>query len=343
VTGESSSITSVAALVLIGAAAGRGLAPVPLFAALGLDPSDAPEPDRHIPALRYIELWDSVVKQLKDPLFAARTGMGFQLEALEGFAFLAMSCKNLREAYQSTVVYRSLYNVGSGWELEPAGPRHMRMRWEAWRILDAPMEGRRAVNEYQVAEMLKSVRTLVAEPRFAPTRICFRHPAGTEPAAYAPMLGTAPEFGAEFDGFEVPSELLERPLALANVALRAYFDRQCKEATQRFEADLALTGRVRRQIIEGMNGQLPSMEAVARALGLSVRSLHRALEAEGTKYNALVDEVRQEFSQHYLARPTLSIGEVSYLVGFSDTSAFFKAFKRWTGRKPGEYRAALTP
>jgi len=343
VAGADNSITSVAALVLIGAAAEQGIAPAPLFEAVGLDPTAAPEPDRHIPALRYIELWDHVVEQLKAPLFAARTGMGFQLEALEGFGFLAMSCKNLSEAYQSTVVYRSLYNVGSGWELEQAGPQRMRMRWEAWRLLDAPMTGRRAVNEYQVAEMLTSVRTLVAEPRFAPARICFRHPPPTDPAAFIPVLGTAPEFNAEFDGFEVPRELLERPLALANAALRAYFDRQCKEAAARFEADQALTGKVRRHIIEGMNGQLPSMQAVARAVGLSVRSLHRALESEGTTYNDLVDEVRQEFSQRYLARPSLSIGEVSYLVGFSDTSAFFKAFKRWTGRKPGEYRAALAP
>jgi len=90
-----------------------------------------------------------------------------------------------------------------------------------------------------------------------------------------------------------------------------------------------------------MNGQLPTMAAVARTLGMSARSLHRSLEAEGTKFLAIVDDVRREFAQRYLARKSLNLGEVSYLVGFSDNSAFFKAFKRWTGKKPGEYRAAL--
>jgi AraC-like DNA-binding protein len=336
------SITSVAALVLIGAAAGRGLAPLPLFSAAGLEPGQAPDPDRHIPAARYVELWDHVVRELGDPLFAVRTGLAFELEALEGFGFLAMSCATLAQAYERTRQVRSLYNVGSSWELEPAGPRTMRMRWEAWPLGGAPEAGRRAVNEYQVAEMLASVRTLVGEPRLSPARICFQHTSRAEPDAFEPVFGIRPEFQAEFDGFEVHGELMTRPLSLSNAALRAYFDRQCQEAAARFEADAALTARVRHQIIEGMNGQVPSMQQVARALGLSVRSLHRGLEAEGTRWSELVDTVRSEFAQRYLARQSLNIGEVSCLVGFSDTSAFFKAFKRWTGKKPSEYRAALT-
>jgi AraC-like DNA-binding protein len=341
VSGVENSITSVAALVLIGAAAQRGLAPQSLASAVALDLSQPPQPDRHIPAARYVELWDRVVRELHDPLFAARTGMAFELEALEGFGFLAMSCATLAQAYERTRQVRSLYNVGSGWELEAAGPGLMRMRWEPWLLADAPEAGRRAVNEYQVGEMLASVRTLVGDRRFAPTRLCFRHPPGVDPQALAPVFGVCPEFDAELDGFEVPAEVLERPLALANSALRAYFERQCQEAAERFEADAALTGRVRREIIAGMNGQVPSMQEVARALGLSVRSLHRGLEAEGVRWSELVDGVRSEFARRYLARPSLNIGEVSYLVGFSDTSAFFKAFKRWTGKKPGEWRESL--
>jgi len=347
VPGTDASITSVAALVLIGAAARRGLDGAPLFAAAGLDPTANPEPDRHILADVYVALWDRVVRAVGDRTFAARTGMEFQLEALEGFGFLAMSCASLLEAYERTKAYRSLYNVGAAWELEPAGPR-MRMRWEPWRLVDAPEAGRRAVNEYQVGEMLASVRTLVAEPGLLPARLCFRHPAGEPPAddpsaGLSAVYGVEPEFGADYDGFEVSRQLLDRPLAFANAALRAYFERQCKEAAERFEADAPLTARVRRHVIAGMDGQLPSMASVARALGLSVRSLHRALEVEGTKFNAIVDDVRREFSERYLARKSLNIGEVSYLVGFSDTSAFFKAFKRWTGKNPGEWRASLAP
>jgi hypothetical protein len=248
------SITSVAALVVIGAAAQHGLSPQPLALAAGLDLSHPVQPDRHIPAARYVELWDRVVRELHDPLFAARTGMAFELEALEGFGFLAMSCATLAQAYERTRQVRTLYNVGSSWELEPAGPRTMRMRWEPWLLGNAPEAGRRAANEYQVAEMLASVRTLIGDPRFAPTRLYFRHPPGVGAEALLPVFGVRPEFDAELDGFDVQADLLERPLALSNAGLRAYFERQCQEAAARFEADAALTGRVRRQIIAGMDG-----------------------------------------------------------------------------------------
>jgi AraC-like DNA-binding protein len=333
------SITSVAALVLIGAAAARGLDVERLFAVAGLEPAAAPDPDRHVPARSYLELWDIVLRDLGDPTFAARTGMSFQLEALEGFGFLAMSCATLEEAYARTRAYRSLYNVGSGWELEAVGPELRRMRWEAWLLPNAPELGRRAVNEYQVAEMLASVRTLIGNKEFAPSRLCFRHPAPS--VELAGIYGVIPEFGADYDGFEVPAEVLARPLALSNLALKAYFERQCREAAQRFEADSAITGKVRRLVIAGMNGHLPTMDDVARGCGLSVRSLHRALDSEGAKFNAIVDGVRREFSERYLSRQTLNVSEVSYLVGFNDTSAFFKAFKRWTGKSPTEYRASL--
>lgn len=339
--GAEGSITSVAALGLIGAAAQRGVAPMPLFSVVGLDPSAAPDPDRHIPAGLYLELWARVVERLGDATFAARTGMAFQLEALEGFGFLAMSCSTLAQAYERTAAYRALYNVGAAWELEEAETRVMRMRWEPWLAAGAPELGRNATNEYQVGEMLTSVRTLLGQPDFVPLRICFRHVPQAPAAALAEIYGREPLLGAEFDGFEVERDLLERPLAFSNAGMRAYFERQCAEAMAAFQADAALTGKVRRQVALGMNGGLPSMPEVARAVGLSVRSLHRGLDAEGTKFNTIVDDVRCEFARRYLARKSLNIGEVSYLVGFSDTSAFFKAFKRWTGKSPGEYRASL--
>jgi AraC-like DNA-binding protein len=81
--------------------------------------------------------------------------------------------------------------------------------------------------------------------------------------------------------------------------------------------------------------------SVARSLGLSPRSLQRRLADEGTRYNDLVDEVRRQFAELYLARPRLAVSEVAYLVGFTDPSAFFKAFRRWTGLTPSDYRASL--
>jgi AraC-like DNA-binding protein len=87
-----------------------------------------------------------------------------------------------------------------------------------------------------------------------------------------------------------------------------------------------------------MDGGETAMEATAKDLGMSTRSLQRRLADEGTCYNDVLSEIRAEFAKRYLARGTLSASEVAYLLGFTEPPAFFKAFKRWTGMTPREFQ-----
>ena len=169
-----SSITSVAALALIEAVAQRGKPVEPLFELASLDPTPPPDVDRHVPAERYFERWDRAMQLVQDPSFPVRVGASFDLEELEVFGFLAMACETLRDAYERTARVRSLYNVGSRWELEVDDER-MRMTWSPWPIKVHSELGRRSVNEYQVSEMLACVRQMT-ERRLVPQRIAFRHP-----------------------------------------------------------------------------------------------------------------------------------------------------------------------
>jgi AraC-like DNA-binding protein len=82
----------------------------------------------------------------------------------------------------------------------------------------------------------------------------------------------------------------------------------------------------------------PSIEHLAPRLGVSVRSLQRRLREAGTSYKQVLDQVRHDLALRYLTAGELSIGEVAFLLGFSEPSAFHRAFKRWTGSTPGEFR-----
>jgi AraC-like DNA-binding protein len=79
---------------------------------------------------------------------------------------------------------------------------------------------------------------------------------------------------------------------------------------------------------------------MAKRLGLTARSLQRRLQDEGTSFQALRDETRRSLADRYLGQG-LSVAEISFLLGFSEPSAFFRAFKRWTGLTPVERRASL--
>ena len=101
-----------------------------------------------------------------------------------------------------------------------------------------------------------------------------------------------------------------------------------------------LTAQVRRQLTEGMANEPMTLSQVARRLHLSERSLQRRLEAEGTRFAQLVDEVRRELALRYIADERLAPGEVAYLLGFAEPSPFHRAFKRWTGTTPLAARRA---
>jgi AraC-like DNA-binding protein len=336
---SANSITSIAAHALIGAVAGRGRPVEPLFELVGLDPTAPPDADRHVSAVQYYALWDAALKSVQDPTFAVRVGASFELEALEAFGFLAMSCETLRDAYERTAKVRALYNVGSRWDLD-VREGSMRVSWIPWPVEPRSEVARRSVNEYEVAEMLACVWQMT-DRRLVPRRIAFRHPAPADTSVHRELLGRVPEFDAEFDGFEAELGWLDEPIRSKNPRLRAYFEKQCQRACDAFGSDAAFTALVRQRLVANMEGGALAMPEIARTLGVSPRSLHRRLQDEGTSFNELVDQVRRQFAEQYLARPRLAISEIAYLVGFNGPSAFHKAFRRWTGMTPSEYRQAL--
>jgi len=77
---------------------------------------------------------------------------------------------------------------------------------------------------------------------------------------------------------------------------------------------------------------------VAHQLAMSQRTLQRKLREHDTSHQQLLDDLRKNLARTYLDEPSMSIGEVAYLLGFSESSAFHRAFKRWTGQTPSEYR-----
>ena len=100
-----------------------------------------------------------------------------------------------------------------------------------------------------------------------------------------------------------------------------------------------MTDQVRRALRPALSGDGGQLESIARRLGVTSRSLQRRLRDEGSSFHTLRDETRRSLADRYLGEG-LSLSEISFLLGFSEPSAFFRAFKRWTGLTPIEHRAA---
>ena len=107
------------------------------------------------------------------------------------------------------------------------------------------------------------------------------------------------------------------------------------------DLDDSLSARVRGVIGYDLTRELPTAAEVAAGLGLSVSSLRRHLIAEGTSYREIKDDCRKTVALRALASPEMSVEDVAYASGFEDSGAFFRAFRKWTGTTPSEYRRQL--
>jgi AraC-like DNA-binding protein len=124
----------------------------------------------------------------------------------------------------------------------------------------------------------------------------------------------------------------------ADPSLCALLDRHARELLARYPREDSLVERIRTLMKGELNGGDASLEVVAERLGMSARTLQRKLQASGTSHQELLDEMRRDLAVRYLREPGMAVCEVAYLLGFSESSAFHRAFKRWTGTTPSEFR-----
>jgi AraC-like DNA-binding protein len=172
---------------------------------------------------------------------------------------------------------------------------------------------------------------------FRAESVAFAH-APDDPTEFERVLGCPVRSRAEWNGWTMTREAWELPFRRRDPILRGVLERQAAEMLSRLPVSGGLTHEVRQALISRVAGGDTRIEAVARALGVSVRSLQRRLAEEGRSYHGLVDETRKDAAERYLSNSPLSIGEVAFLLGYSEAAAFHRAFKRWSGATPQEFR-----
>ncbi|MFO0667664.1 MAG: AraC family transcriptional regulator ligand-binding domain-containing protein [Polyangiaceae bacterium] len=174
-----------------------------------------------------------------------------------------------------------------------------------------------------------------------PRNVWFAHTA-PDSAALSELVSffgtTNIRFSSESDGFELPAEALASPMQSADLPLHDFLVKTAAhELTALAHRDTLPIFRSTMSNI--LNSQVPSAASVARALGTSTRSLHRMLAEHGTLFQTELDSLREELARRYLADKSLSVGDVSLRLRYRDQRSFLRAFRRWTGKSPRQFRA----
>jgi AraC-like DNA-binding protein len=288
-----------------------------------------------LPLREFRALAEAVVEATADPSVGLHLGVSLPRGRYGLLEFVARSAGTIRNAFVALLRFSALINDLTEFAVEERGADAVFTH----RIAADPLCVGTQGNEYTIGQMVQRVRDLSGRP-FAPRRAWFAHEAPSDAAALEAALGTrAIEFGAGGNGFLFDASVLDWPLVGAEPVLHDILWHQADKVREEHSAEDDLLAQARGAIERQLDdGGTVTLERVAPALGTSARTLQRKLAERGTTFQDLLDELRQRLVQRYFADPRLGLAEIAFRLGYSDTRAFQRAFRRWTGDTPGAFR-----
>ncbi len=317
----------------------RGVSREALCEAIAIEPSLLDAPNTRLPGAFVERMWAAAEQLSGDPDLGLHTAEAFNPGALDILGYVILSCESAAGAIDRLARYAGLLNEGLHVRLEPRGDESV-CRFDAVTTLDNYLlRAPRQPMEAMAAGLVTTMRRLTV-PHVEPVAITFRHVAPASTAEHTRILGPNVSFAAEADSVVYRTADLAAPLLSANPALLAAFEPLAQESLDASHGAGTISRQVERLLEHRIKGIVPTLEEAAIALAMSTRSLQRKLRDEGVTYQQIVDGVRSRMATQHLSKPGTTAAEVAFLLGFSEPSAFARAFRRWTGTTPGSVRRA---
>ncbi len=327
------SIQAKAVEKIVRAAAARGVAARDLYHAAGVSPEGLDDPDRRIPFAQVVALYEKGAKLTKDESFGLHVGETVDPTAFDVLGYSVINSSTLGEGIDRAVRYNSIWTNGSYLSIEK-GSAVTRV---GYGYLDESIIERRHDTEMTFAA-LASLSRNVTNADVSPVRVRFQHDRPAVTGEHARIFKCPVEFNARSNEYFVESSALTLPIVKADPGLCAVLDRHAEALIEKYPRSDNLVERVRAMIKDELSGGNASIERIADTLSMSSRTLQRKLREQGTSHQELLDQMRKDLAMRYLQEREMAICEVAYLLGFSESSALHRAFKRWTGQTPNEFR-----
>lgn len=293
------------------------------------------QPQARVTAESFAAVWMATARELDDEFF----GLDARRMKVGSFALLCQAVlpsQNLDRALKRTLRGFAVFLDDIEGELQLEGTQAVVVL--ANRIAD-PAARRFADETYLV--MVHGLMCWLTGQRIALEAAEFAHARPAHAAEYAVMYSGQLAFDAERTALRFDAKLLRAPVVQNATTLKHFLRNAPQSVFLKYKNPDSLTARLRRRLrgcLDDANADWPLLDALAREFHLAPTTLRRRLDAEGTSYQGLKDELRRDAAIHHLCHSALSIAEIGVLLGFQEASAFHRAFKKWSGMQPGEYR-----
>ncbi|HVU02356.1 MAG TPA: AraC family transcriptional regulator [Polyangiaceae bacterium] len=311
----------------------RGVELLPLIEGMEIDPAVFTDPDGRISWEQTLILMERAERASNDPAIGLHAAEHIHHGDFDVLEMVARASGTRRGALRAVSRYAALMKEGAILTHTVEGSE------EAWTLTLPPPDPRIAV-EFVLGVFVLVGRTLSGGNE-NPDRILLRSPAPPNPEEYERVFGCPVGFGADRNAFVMSTVRLDRTIARITPSLALAMEQLAEKLLAELPKASPLSTRVREQIVDALRSGPATLEDIAARLKLSGRTLRRHLQEEGQTFSELLSEVRRDLARRYLEDEDRSITEVAFLLGFTDTSAFQRSFRKWFDSSPSEYRKSL--
>ena len=309
-----------------------GLPRARLLEAANVEEAQLADPDGRVPISNYWDLWRFIVNEVPDPDLGLKLGQRFQVldAGIVGYAMLHSA--KLRGAVDRLARFAKIFTQRADISLERVG--------DQWRLTQhqPPLyRDLRQVADSRMAAIVTVCRQITTR-EVAPTLVLLPYARPADVKAHREFFRADLGFDEPTWSMSFRASDMELPLEAADETLAGYLDEVAALRLEELPKDESFTERVRRVAWSHLSEGQPTVARVASELAVSGRTLQRRLREEGHSFAEVVETLRREKAEALLGDKNLAIYEVGYLLGYSDATAFYRAFRRWYGKSPREYR-----
>jgi AraC-like DNA-binding protein len=308
-----------------------GFDPAAVFTEIGFDQSLFDNPDNVIPYALRSHLIQHCVNKTQCQHFGLLIGQHINASALGLVGFLMQQSPDVRTALNSLVRYAHLHVQGAVISLEEeAGYAFL-----GYSIYQPNIKALEQIEDGAVAAIFNILGKLCG-PSWIPNDVLFSHSKPSDVHPYQNFFKAPLIFNAERNGILFSSKWLKQPILGADPDLRSYLQKQVEQIETRYGDHFV--EQVRRVLHSSLLTQQAHADQIAALFSMHPRTLHRRLKAHGTSFHELADEGRFEIAQQLLENSTMELSQIAASLDYADASAFTRAFRRWSGTTPAQWR-----
>jgi AraC-like DNA-binding protein len=299
---------------------------------IDVNPGAVKSPDARIPIEIYLRIQDEAAEYVNDPYFGLHMGEFAEAGSWSILGYMLMNCKNLGEAFEKSERYSRIIGnlIEARTELRP---NTVKVNFQT--APHAPKMSRHCFDA-SFSSSIRMIRSLTGV-ELHPLEVSFIYPEPDSKSEYERIFKCPVVFGQRDNSYTMDMNVVNTPIPMANPALLEYFEQYAQDFLTEMDRNDEHTRAVTKIILSKLDDEALSINQVAQEMAVSVRTLQKRLEEEGVVFSDLYKGIRHQLAQKYL-RENYTVEQITYLLGFSEPSVFRKAFKKWSGITPGEFR-----